>query len=488
MEHIIKRDLHQVILALENDRAKQGICIGYRFNARNISRRELVDRAMTVFNALKDAPYITGSEVCRKYGIDRPLLAVIYKIIQRSSVCQDYFGKSCHRDYFTILKHYFNHHLYNVVFFVGTDCPSRCVYCPSVTVDGQGKRHIKRYAEDKTSKLTEKHFVNMFDDLARFKSRGMMMIIKISGGLEPLTDIESVQWIVRLAGGLELPVKLFTNGLLLNTPERRRTALETADIRISLSTTDERQYQRICFSDRNTAPENMILPRLKENIRLLVKERPSVNTGCKIGFNCVIRPENHTCIEPLIEMAKDIGIDYIDFKPDYFSVYDEDAVFSITESIQKARTKISSDAYSCIFINFAGTLSMEHLYWKAWNNTCNPVRQADFKIFITPFGQCSPVHNGAFPHYDASVGRNNVSYYIGRIGEGSGLIDILSNPAVIPEIGLKELNPFELMLSLEISREEEDTAWGLPLCVSPYHTSQRDQIPADLFFRFGIDE
>jgi hypothetical protein len=37
------------------------------------------------------------------------------------------------------------------------------------------------------------------------------------------------------------------------------------------------------------------------------------------------------------------------------------------------------------------------------------------------------------------------------------------------------------MLHLEITREEDDQAWGLPISVSPYHTRLRKDIPLDLF-------
>jgi hypothetical protein len=61
------------------------------------------------------------------------------------------------------------------------------------------------------------------------------------------------------------------------------------------------------------------------------------------------------------------------------------------------------------------------------------------------------------------------------------LLDLLRAPLEIPEIPMKRLNPFELMLSLELSREEEDVAWGLPISLSPYHTCQKDQLPSGFF-------
>ena len=488
MEHILKEDLYQIIHTIENDRYKHGIFPGHRFHTRCVSRRELVEKAYAVFNILNSFPYLSARSVCDKSGIDRDLLAVIYKMIQRSTICQDCFKRSDNRDYFKVINHYFNHHFYNVVLFIGTNCPSRCIYCPNVKVDRLGRRYLKKYKNSEKYKLTKNDFAQLFDDLAGMKSRGITVMVKISGGLEPLTDITTIKWVVHYADQLEIPVKLFSNGLLLSDPEKRKVALKTEDIRISLSTTDENLYHYICVSDRKYNGTCRILPRLKDSIRQLTRERSSINPKCKIGFNCIVTPENHTHITSLIKMAKEFNINYIDFKPDYFSSNDKKTISEMDRSVQDARIYTSSSLYSDLFVNFTGSLSRNHLYWHSWKGTCNALRQADFKIFITPFGHCSPVHYGAFPHSDPSLHENSPGYSIGKIDARHGLLDVLTNPYSIPMIPLSKLNPFELMLSLEISREEKDRAWGLPLGVSPFHTCQSDQIPSDLFFSFDINE
>ena len=487
MEHVLKRDLHQAFLAIENDRSKQGLLLGHRFHARSVSRCELVEKAWTICNILRADPYLSGPSVCRKSGLDKDQLAVVYKMIQRSNICQDYLKHSENKDYFNVIKHYFNHNFYSVVLFVGTSCPNRCMYCPNVKIDKMGRRRIIEY-NSRNVKMTEKILCRVFDDLAGIKRNGTAVLTKISGGLEPLTDVQTINNITRLADQAEIPVKLFTNGVLLNNPERRKVALKTGDIRISLCTTDEDMYQYLCFSHKKPREKNKILPRLKDSIRKLVKERPLINPACKIGFNCIVRPENHEHLIPLMEMARELGIDYIDFKPDYFASLDAKSISIMNESIQEAQTLAAYDSYADIYVNFTGSLSRRHLYWKSWDGTCNALRQSDFKIFITPFGHCSPVHYGAFPHSDSAFQDKLSSYSIGEITMRHGLLDVLTSPSRIPEIELKNLNPFELMLSLEITREDTDKDWGLPLCVSPYHTSQREQVPPDLFFPFEIKD
>ena len=140
MENVLKRDLHQAFLAIENDRSRQGLLLGHRFHTRSVSRCELVEKAWTICNLLRDHPYLSGRSVCRKSELDKDQLAVIYKMIQRSNICQDYLKHSENKDYFNVIKHYFNRNFYSVVFFVGTSCPNRCLYCPNVKTDRRGRR------------------------------------------------------------------------------------------------------------------------------------------------------------------------------------------------------------------------------------------------------------------------------------------------------------------------------------------------------------
>lgn len=488
MEHFLKNDLHVELLTLEKEIHKKWSISDKSESASTITANEMVENAWLVVNTLKDKPYLSGKSISDQYGISRDGLAVIYKMIQRSKSCQTYFAESKNRDYFNVVNHYFNHQLYTLVFFVGTTCPSRCVYCPNVKVDTQGRRRLLGYGKRKNTPLNEDVLENVFEDLMIMKKKGSDILVKISGGLEPLTDIITMSCIIHQAQKSNVPVKLFTNGLLFSDPLRRTAALQTSDIRISLSTPDENQYQEICFSNSDNR-KGKALPELKKNIRKLVEERDKGQSSCKIGFNSIIMPSNHTQLIPLLEMARELGVDYVDFKPDYFSTYKPEIIEQMEDSIREARIVSTHDSYKTLFVNFTCSLSRNDLFWNNWEGTCDAMRQSEFKMFITPFGACSPVHYGAFPHLTgSSLKRTMDSYSIGEIGPGRSLLDILRKPSKTPEIEMKKLNPFELMLNLEISREEDDKAWGLPICVSPYHTKEKNKNPADLFFRVNITQ
>jgi len=447
----------------------------------SLSRAQMLEQAILIILLLKASPYLAAHEVEKKTGTSLEQIALIYKLIQSSKTIQNYMKQSENKDYFNVVHHYFDKHLFTIVFFVGTTCPSRCVYCPNVSIDPNGKRRLAGYGNIGKSRLKEHHIHNIFQDLEAIQKKGTDILVKISGGLEPLTDTKTMSWITSRAQKKDLPVKLFTNGLLLNSSKRREIALETGDIRISLSTTDEDQYQKICFDEKNKKGKPKALASLKQSIRSLANERKDVNPFCKIGFNSIILPSNLDQLPRLIDLACDLEIDYIDFKPDYFSTYDPKTESDIQKAVEGAVQYSKTGRSGDIYINFTGSLNKKNLYWQAWNGCCDSIKQSSHKIFITPYGHCTPVHYGAFPHSDSALpGKSLNQYTIGQINDSWSLSDILDKPSQHPQITLKQLNPFELMLSLEIAREEEDMARGIPLSCNPYLTSMRDIIPETL--------
>lgn len=485
MEHSLKNDLHTELLCLKKDIQKNRNKPEKILSSVEVSTHHMVESAWTVAEMLKEKPYLTAEEIERAQNLSRNQLALIYKMIQRSRICQNHFNQSKNRDYFNVVNHYFNHRLFTLVFFVGTTCPTRCVFCPSVTVDQNGRRSLKSYGKKKKNPIDETALEKVFGDLSGMKKKGTGILVKISGGLEPLTDIITTSAIVHHAKKNRIPVKLFTNGLLFSDPLRRTAALETDDIRISLNTPSEVQYKKICFPSDGSHTGHS-LSQLKQNLRDLVSERKRNRHYCKIGLNCIILPENHDRLVGLLELARDLGLDYVDFKPDYFSNYNEKTVELMEDSIREARIVAEHPSYSHMVIHFTGSLSRNDMYWKNWNGTCDILPQSGFKMFVTPFGECSPVHYGAFPHSSSSFGREISTYSIGEISGERSLIDVIQKPLKPREIAVKKLNPFELMMNLEINREEKDRAQGLPLAVSPYHTREKNRIPAGLLSRIHI--
>ena len=133
-----------------------------------------------------------------------------------------------------------------------------------------------------------------------------------------------------------------------------------------------------------------------------------------------------------------------------------------------------------LYVHFAGAIQRDHLYWKSWEGVCDPVKQSKNKMFVTPFGYLSSIHYGAFPHGHIDAEAELSRWDVGRSNGVKRFLDVLGSPDPIPEVPWSCLNPFELMLSLEIEREARDRAWGLPVSCSPYHTSRRQEISHEL--------
>jgi len=434
--------------------------------------------AERVFTALSHSPWTPARELAEGLGVDQDRMLLAYKCMQRAEGMMERLSQGVHSDYFNVVRHYFNTPFYTLVFFVGTTCPSRCVFCPNVSVNSDGSRSLTNYGDGMTP-MESGAIDAMFLELDRLKTAGIGLLVKISGGLEPMTDVKTLTHIARRAGELSVPVKLFTNGILLNTDQRRRAALLTRDIRISLSTADAGQYEVINFGERRPR-HRMRLDHLKENLKALVRLRDRTGSATQIGFNSIIMPTNCDQVLPLMNMARDLGVDYIDFKPDYFGSVDTKEQKTIMDAVAMATDLCKQSDWKSLYIHFAGAIQRDHLYWKSWEGQCDAVKQAKYKMFVTPFGHLSPIHYGAFPHSDIEPEAELARWDVGRTNGVKRFLDVLASPDPIPAVPWSCLNPFELMLSLEIEREALDKAWGIPVSCSPYHTSRRHELPVEL--------
>ncbi len=445
---------------------------GYSNPARGSFDRVVAGTAGIV-NYLTRAPHSPAKAIAGDMGLDRNELELSYKLIQRTRAVAERLKASPNGDYQNIVNHYFINRMYVVVFFVGLACPGRCRFCPNVTVRSDGTRKISLYPGKKSDCISSREIDSVFRDMSEIKAQGSSVLVKISGGLEPLSEPETMAMIIRQAQARGVRLKLFTNGLLLDTRERRRLALGAGDIRISLSVIDEADYGDVMFGNDQTRRKKYGLPSLLNNIRNLVREKNSLSPETKIGINTIVLEEYHRDLSRFIRLAEDLGVDYIDFKPNYFSTYNKTTQVYLKETID--RVKKSSNR-SSIGVYFAGSLSGDNLFWTHRKGVCHPHKQSRFKLFITPHGNCSPVHHGAFPSAGQGHGNLGVLYSGGKLSHKHSLLDIIGNMPTLPDLEYEKLNPFEHMLALEIEREEKDRAWGIPKECDPYNFSMADNL------------
>ena len=446
----------------------------------------MVYKTSDLVRHLAGAPHSPAETIAGQLGMTREELTLSYKLIQRTPVAAEHIKTSPNGDYLNIVNHYFTHQMYVVVFFVGLACPGRCLFCPNVTVREDGTRKISLYPGKRTDRISSREIEAVFRDMSALEARGTSVLVKISGGLEPLTDPKTMGIILRQADAMGIRVKLFTNGLLLNTREQRRLALGSGDIRISLSVIDEEGYGEIMFGRDASRKKKYGLPALLNNIRALVRERDEHHPDSKIGINSIVLEENYRDIHKFIRVAQELGVDYIDFKPNYFTPYTSTTQAYLTDTIGEVKRSYADSATG---IYFAGSLSGDNLFWTHRDGICHPHKQSRFKLFITPHGNCSPVHHGAFPAAGDGSDPIGSLYSGGRISPEYSLLDVISNMPDLPDLEYEKLNPFEHMLALEIKRVEEDRAWGIPEECDPYNYPMAGTLTNDLkeqFMRYRI--
>jgi len=430
--------------------------------------------ALTAY--LAQAPYSSAKAAADALDMDRDEIILGYKLIQRTSAAADTIRLSVNGDYLNIVRHYFSGRMFVVVFFTGLACPGRCRFCPNVTIRPDGSRQLSLYGGSRIDQMSSVHIASVFRDIVKIMRQDTSVLVKISGGLEPLTDPDTMAVILNQAEALGIRVKLFTNGILLNTPQRRRLALRAGDVRVSLSMVDEDAYGEVMFGNDTARRTQYGLPVLLENLRCLVTERNRLGTRTRIGINTVVLEENHRDLARFVCLAEDLGLDYIDFKPNYFSIYTTQTL----KDLSARRDSVTALGSKGIGIYFAGSLSGDNMFWRHRDGECKPHKQSRFKMFITPSGDCSPVHHGAFPRGRETSDTGAGPYTIGRISGESSLLNLIRNMPCLPGLPYEKLNPFEHMLALEIEREEQDRAWGIPDTCNPYHFSKGNILPREI--------
>lgn len=433
-----------------------------------------VENIFKVIEYLLQKPYSDAKAILDKFDLTKEELIFYYKVIQKSDLIQIYLRKSNNFDYFNAID-FIEKRSFEVTFFVGLWCPYKCIFCQTVKLLDDGTRKILKYPYKKDHIISKKAIIGVLDDLADMKKKGRPVTAKISGGLEPLSDIETVKYILDECNKRGIPTKIYTNGFLLDTPEKRRIVLSSTNMRISLNAVTAED-----FSMLYGRPETDF-DILKHNIMQLFSDRIELGSSTKIGMKSVITKSIASRMGNLVKLSKMMGFDFIDLSPDFLEYKDEKTNCIIELQKDKIISMIEERVLSNFHINFGGSLFKGNVFSNRPNDRYLPNEQIDYKLFIDPAGQVVPIHEGAFPKgYCLEELRNN-PLSIGVVSEDVGLYDVLSKRNPLVEIDYKILNPFELILALEFTRERRDRELGLNLSNSPYHKSRRhDAVPLNL--------
>ena len=430
-----------------------------------------------ILHNLLSTPYISAREIAEQYSLTANELSQIYREIQNSESCQKKLLTSTNRDYFETVKED-NKGRYTVVFFVGLGCSYRCTFCPSVTIEKDGYRRLARFEKGSSDrKLEYKDFEKIFADIEQMQKKGIIVDIKISGGLEPFTDPMTVNWILELAARQNVDSTILTNGVLLRNPKNREIALKSNNVRISLGTISEKAYVDEHFGEHPKNKKSNSLEQLQQTIRQFVQDRNNSGASTDIGMNTIAGEFNFHELEQVVLKAHSFGIDYISIKGDYFKQKSDEWFDKIDEVTEAISGHIQDGRIGNMRVIMTSSHNRNSFLNNAFEGKCFPIDQSKRRMFIDPFGHCSPVHCWAYPIREEGQERHNIC-----LNEDIGLQQVIEKTTILPLIDYSELNPCEIIVSLEAERQRQDRAFGVEC--NPYISSHHLHNSDSLLFRY----
>lgn len=161
-------------------------------------------------------------------------------------------------------------------------CMLRCGFCFYAGVLGHNRVHLP---------------MPLFTQVVHDLEKGGTKTITLTGGGEPLCN-PKINDMAELALATGIEVGLITNGVLLN---RFKHIDKTTFIRISLDSSDREMYQKVKGLD--------MFNRVIRNIRE-ARQQAAV-----LGLSYVVCADNVAGIERAKEVANELEVDYIQFKP-----------------------------------------------------------------------------------------------------------------------------------------------------------------------------
>lgn len=161
-------------------------------------------------------------------------------------------------------------------------CPLDCSFCM-----------YKKYIKASRAVMSMDVYLRLVYELKRLGTRS----ITFTGGGEPLTN-PNFNTFVEIASELGFELGLITNGVYLD----KVSDLEAFKfIRVSLDASDSQTYEKVKGVD--------LFDKVIKNIKHAVKLNDTV------GISYVVGPDNDERLEYAQQLANDLGVRYIQFKP-----------------------------------------------------------------------------------------------------------------------------------------------------------------------------
>jgi len=175
-------------------------------------------------------------------------------------------------------------------------CNQHCIFC-----SGTG------YVNKKTAILERDIFFNLANSLHRMGIGSAWF----TGGGEPLCNPHIAEAIVEFANK-KIKLGMVTNGTLLNSSVIKNTIFLDW-IRISVDASTASTYSLLHGTNENQFWN--VLTNIEDVVRHKRDTSSMLNSSCVVGMSFVVHPKNYHEIYDFAVCAKNIGADYVQFKP-----------------------------------------------------------------------------------------------------------------------------------------------------------------------------
>jgi cyclic pyranopterin phosphate synthase len=247
-------------------------------------------------------------------------------------------------------------------FFLSNTCNHACVGCHSRYLHKADERFLD------FDKLKE-----VVADIARLGVEG----VEISGGGEPLMypDIIPAIAYMRSKG---LKVGMFTNGTLLNPDLSEFLVENLLFLRVAVDAGNRETYRKIHGRDD--------FEKLKDNLRHLVELGAAKDHGKKfgtatVGAKYLVSTRNWRELSDAAEMARDIGLDYLQFKVLRNSKFTPEGEELEQAALEAAKAEALVDDDFQVF----GSLEKTKVIGRCILNPIHPVIDATGNMYLCAF-------------------------------------------------------------------------------------------------------
>ena len=416
-------------------------------------------------------PFMSSQEICEKYNLSKEQLIDIYLELRTDETVQNMWANSKYREFFSIAAQVLpcRSHLERIIrgdftfplfveFHSGGRCPNDCLMCYNRFVD-DFRNPAKRRTMMDSAEITA-----IIDEIFAKGAR----ILNVAGGGEPLTDMPSID-VLAYAKSKGMRVTLNTMGIGLGRPNVMHKILDIDLVRISINAATPETYEVISGKNRGSIFTNTC-----KSIKRLVKERNARNKKLKIIVSAIIVPENYKEIEPIIELAHELGVDSIYLRTDYAGItrsFTDAELAEINQIVSRIRARISQGDFEGTDISIDDVLtryeageSRAKFKDAIKDKRCWSQR---FKIGIDAWGR---IHECALV---TQPGVGKFRHVLGDIRTDGSIEDILRNAPESPDVRTclaQEItcNIFEGYFQVLIDKLKRDSEFGIPINLQPF--------------------